>query len=123
MKDRVPLYPGRVKMVPVAGQTNVYDMTRADSPQQEGTPLNKASLLSDEMAALLGLGDDAVPNDALAELYKLRFGSIRNLIIERIAESKTWVACEYPQQQRPCNYCRRWWWRIWVLDKRQRRGK
>ena len=53
MKDRVPLYPGRVKMVPVAGQENTYDMSRADSPQQEGTPLNKATLLSDETAALI----------------------------------------------------------------------
>ena len=92
MKDRVPLYPGRVKLTPVAGQANTYDMSRADSPQQEGTPLNKASLLSDETVTLLGLGDDAVPNDALAALYKLRFGNIRNLIIERIAESKTWTA-------------------------------
>ena len=40
--DRVPTYPGRVKMTPVSGQTNVYDMTRADSPVEVGTPINKA---------------------------------------------------------------------------------
>ena len=40
--DRVPTYPGRVKLVPVSGQTNVYDMTRADNPVQAGTPINKA---------------------------------------------------------------------------------
>lgn len=40
--DRVPVYPGRVKMTPVSGQTNVYTMERADSPTQVGTPLNKA---------------------------------------------------------------------------------
>ena len=45
MQDRVSLYPGRVKLVPVAGQENTYDMVRADSPTQEGTPLNKDSLL------------------------------------------------------------------------------
>jgi hypothetical protein len=39
--DRVPTYPGRVKMVPVSGQTNTYDMTRADLPVQAGTPINK----------------------------------------------------------------------------------
>ena len=39
--DRVPTYPGRVKLVPVSGQTNVYDMTRADNPVQAGTPINK----------------------------------------------------------------------------------
>lgn len=40
--DRVPTYPGRVKLTPVSGQTNVYDMVRADSPVEEGTPINKA---------------------------------------------------------------------------------
>lgn len=40
--DRVPTYPGRVKMTPVSGQANVYDMVRADSPVEEGTPINKA---------------------------------------------------------------------------------
>ena len=45
MQDRVSLHPGRVKLVPVAGQENTYDMVRADSPTQEGTPLHKDSLL------------------------------------------------------------------------------
>lgn len=40
--DRVPTYPGRVKLTPVGGQTNVYDMVRSDSPVTEGTPINKA---------------------------------------------------------------------------------
>ena len=40
--DRVPLYPGRVKLTPVSGQANTYDMVRADQPTQEGTPINKA---------------------------------------------------------------------------------
>ena len=40
MQDRVSLYPGRVKLEPVAGQANTYDLTRADQPAQEGTPLN-----------------------------------------------------------------------------------
>lgn len=44
VQDRVSTYPGRVKLTPVSGQTNVYDMTRADAPVQEGTPLNKALL-------------------------------------------------------------------------------
>ena len=65
MKDRVPLYPGRVTLTPVSGQANTYDLTRADQPTQEGTPLNKASLLKDTTAALLGLPDTAVPDDAL----------------------------------------------------------
>lgn len=53
MQDRVSLYPGRVKLEPVAGQANLYDLTRADQPTQEGTPLNKANLLSDATAAAI----------------------------------------------------------------------
>ena len=65
MKDRVPLYPGRVKLTPVSGQENTYDMARADEPTQEGTPLNKASLLKDSTAELFGLGGEALPDDVL----------------------------------------------------------
>ena len=68
MQDRVSLYPGRVKLEPVAGQANLYDLTRADQPTQEGTPLNKASLLKDTTAARLGLGTSAVPDDVLARV-------------------------------------------------------
>ena len=68
MQDRVSLHPGRVKLVPVAGQENTYDMVRADSPTQDGTPLNKDTLLKDATAALYGLGADAVPDDAFISL-------------------------------------------------------
>ena len=44
VKDRIPTYPGRVKLTPVAGQANTYDMVRADSPVEPGTPINKALL-------------------------------------------------------------------------------
>ncbi len=40
--DRIPMYPGRVRLIPVAGQENTYDMVRADEPLVEGTPINKA---------------------------------------------------------------------------------
>lgn len=72
MQDRIPLYPGRVKMTPVAGQANTFDMVRADDPTQAGTPLNKATLLKDATAALYGLGTGAVPDDVLAELGKYK---------------------------------------------------
>ena len=70
MRDRVPRYPGRVKLTPVSGQANVYDMIRADSPTQEGDPLSKATFLKDLTAALYGLGSDAVPDDVLAWIGK-----------------------------------------------------
>lgn len=72
MQDRIPLYPGRVTMTPVAGQANTFDMVRADDPTQAGTPLNKATLLKDATAALYGLGTGAVPDDVLAELGKYK---------------------------------------------------
>lgn len=70
MQDRVPLYPGRVKLNPVSGQENTYDMVRADAPTQVGTPLSKDTFLKDSTAALFGLGTDAVPDDAFNSLAK-----------------------------------------------------
>ena len=74
MQDRDPTYPGRVTLTPVSGQANTYDMERADRPLQEGTPLNKESLLKDATAALFGLGTDAVPDDALHLLSRFQSG-------------------------------------------------
>lgn len=71
MKDRIPSEPGRVFITPENGTAPYYaTMTRADNPTQEGTPLNKASLLKDATATMFGLGADAVPDDALAFLGK-----------------------------------------------------
>ena len=41
--DRVPAHPGRITLTPVTGQANTYDMARADSPTETGTPLDKAT--------------------------------------------------------------------------------
>ena len=71
MQDREPTYPGRVTLTPVYGLANTYDMERADRPLQEGTPLNKANLLSDATAAAIKAllasqtEDPATPNEAL----------------------------------------------------------
>ena len=70
MQDRVPTYPGRVKLTPVLGQENTYEMVRVDEPTQEGTPLNKANLLQDPIAKMYGLSEAAVPNDVFAFLGK-----------------------------------------------------
>ena len=43
--DRIVQYPGRVKMTPVSGQTDVYDMTAQEGTvTTEGTLLNAANL-------------------------------------------------------------------------------
>lgn len=71
MQDREPTYPGRVTLTPVSGLANTYDIERADRPLQEGTPLNKANLLSDATAAAIKAllasqtEDPATPNAAL----------------------------------------------------------
>ena len=71
MQNRVSLYPGRVILTPVSGQENTYDMVRADEPTQEGTPLNKATLLSDETASALELSQsNPTVNDALYKLFQ-----------------------------------------------------
>lgn len=53
-KDRVPTYPGRVKLMPVEGQPNTYDMIRADAPTEEGTPIDKAAFDSIIKSRLTG---------------------------------------------------------------------
>lgn len=74
MQDRKPTYPGRVTLTPVYGLANTYDMERADQPTQQGTPLNKASLLKDATAALFGLPNTAVPDDVLHLLSRFQSG-------------------------------------------------
>lgn len=72
MKDRQSTYPGRVILTPVPDAPNTYDMVLADIPIQAGTELNTKNLLADSTAALLELGEDATPNDALVEIaYQL----------------------------------------------------
>lgn len=68
MQDRIAEFPNRIKLTPVSGQTNVYDLERADSPIQEGTRLCKGTLLSDDTAELLGLLNNPTVDDALKEL-------------------------------------------------------
>ena len=42
VKDRVPTYPGRIKLTKADGTSEYYTLERADAPTQEGTPINKA---------------------------------------------------------------------------------
>lgn len=74
MKDRVPKYPGRVKITHADGTSEYVTLERADEPVSgnEGTPLNKATLLSDDTAAMLGFtsSEDPTVNEALQQLSK-----------------------------------------------------
>lgn len=79
MKDRVPKYPGRVKITHADGTSEYVTLERADEPVSgnEGTPLNKATLLSDDTAAMLGFStdDDPTVNEALATIHKMFYPS------------------------------------------------
>ena len=77
MKDRVSLYPGRVKLIPVSGQENTYDMVRADEPTQDGDPLSKATFLKDDTATLFGLDNTALPDDVLVAIKTMFDGRVR----------------------------------------------
>lgn len=75
MLDRVPTKPGRVLITPEGGGAPYYaTVTRADEPVQEGTPLNKASLLTDAVAGLYSLTSTATLNDVLNKIKTLLNG-------------------------------------------------
>ncbi|MBO7319439.1 MAG: discoidin domain-containing protein [Clostridia bacterium] len=46
IRDRVPTYPGRILLRPVADQPNYFEFVRADDPTEEGTPLDRATFMS-----------------------------------------------------------------------------
>lgn len=77
MTDRQPGAPGQYTLsitasqleALLAGSDCTVTLTRDDHPLVEGTPYNKASVLPDELAALLCPGvADPTPADALAAL-------------------------------------------------------
>ena len=68
MTDRVPTKPGRVKLTKEDGTVEYAVLERADEPTQEGTPINKATLLSDATAAMLG--GCSTPDGCFARLSK-----------------------------------------------------
>lgn len=73
MKDRKPTYPGRVLITPESGSAYYATLTAADDPEDEGTPLNKETFLTDEVAAALELeSDDPTPNDAFAVMARAK---------------------------------------------------
>lgn len=74
MRDRQPTpgMEGRVLITPEDGSIAPFHarIAMADDALEEGTPLNKGSLLKDATAAMYGMPDTAVPDDAFALLGK-----------------------------------------------------
>jgi hypothetical protein len=119
MKDRLSKYPGRVKLTPVAGQADTFDMIRADEPENEGTPLNKNSLLKDETAVELGLdpADDPTPDDALKKImekYDPKVGDVLETLRTDLGDE--WLLCNggdipnglYPELREIIPYSTEW---------------
>ncbi len=80
--DRVPTYPGRVKLTPVSGQANTYDMVRADEPVVDGTPINKALFDSilEELASLRKyVNDTAIAISNRVPLSEVAIGTVIGL--------------------------------------------
>ena len=78
MEDRTPTpgQEGRVLITPENGSAPFYaKVTMADNPTNPGTPLNKASLLTDETAQAYGFTTEqlegVVPDDVLAAIKPL----------------------------------------------------
>lgn len=74
--DRVSAYPGRVKLTPVSGYSDTYDMVRADQPTQVGTPLNaalfrqKADVLTQDVTVYVTKsGNDSTGDGSSAKPY------------------------------------------------------
>ena len=74
MTDRQPQYPGRVLITPEDSSTPYYaTLALADEPLVDGTPLNKANLLSDSAASAVATATGTTPEtpseaaEALAE--------------------------------------------------------
>lgn len=91
MQDRIPTYPGRVKLTPVTGEENIYDMERADEPTQVGTPLNKATLLTDSTeTAIWGDAQDRTVDEALKALNH-QIGDTLTTVRTNLDDS--WLLC------------------------------
>lgn len=71
MQDRVATHPNRWKLTSVEGETDVYDFERADDPLIAGTPLDKATFLTDATAAAIAAltgNTPSLPTEAIDEL-------------------------------------------------------
>ena len=104
MKDRQPtkiLSNGAIRygVYNADGTLGRYEyLKREDAPTVEGTPLNKANLLSDATAAKIWPGsekpDDPTVNDAFSKLAQgtAKVGDIE--ITTRTDRSDAWIPCD-----------------------------
>ncbi len=101
MKDRKSLYPGRIRLTPVEGQENVFDLERADEPTQIGTALSTLNLLPDYIAEALGLSaaDNPTPAKAFKKIAEGLEPEIGTIYVSE-AEENTQFIFESPDGSR-----------------------
>lgn len=95
MKDRTSKHPGRVKLKPVAGQTDTYDMTRADDPDDTGTPFNTRTMLQDSTGRFLRLPyANPLVDDAFRHMVDriVPIGTIRTSPAQSLGDA--WLKCD-----------------------------
>lgn len=95
MKDRKSKHPGRVKLKPVAGQTDTYDMTRADDPDDTGTPFNTRTMLQDSTGRFLRLPyANPLVDDAFRHMVDriVPIGTIRTSPAQSLGDA--WLKCD-----------------------------
>lgn len=73
MKDRQPENPGRVKLTLDDGTVLNGVLERNDSPQEEGTPLNKATLFDSQAEERYGA---ETPSGAFAKLTQVLLATV-----------------------------------------------
>lgn len=96
MKDRVSLYPGRIKLTPVEEKPNTYDLSRQDEPIEEGMPLNKASLFSDMAEkAIFDDVNNRTPSDGFKLLGSRSITPTRQVTAKATEDIKAGNLCEF----------------------------
>jgi hypothetical protein len=100
MKDRIPKdadHAGRVKLTDIeTGASKTYKMTLADEPTDPGTPLNKATFLTDE--TVKRLWKDIPPleptvNDALNRLIDSTY-RVGDILTTAHYPGDSWLVCD-----------------------------
>lgn len=72
MYDRNVEFPQRYRLQKVDGTDDIFDLIPTPGEiRNEGTLINKSSLLKDATASLFGLGTSAVPDDVLSKIKTL----------------------------------------------------
>lgn len=87
MENRNVQFPNRYELVPVEGTKGLVDLRPVPgSIYEAGTPYSKETMLSDDTAALFGLGRDAVP-DKVFSLIQKQLEEQKNYLKQKVYEA------------------------------------